>query len=77
MPKMEQCAISVCFLIKLDKVLAQYLSTKMLTDLIIKAFIVTILECALHASYGYSLLRKDVFPSLREGSFQIKMGFFI
>ena len=53
----EQCAINVCFLIKLDKVLAQYLSTKMLTDLIIKAFIVTILESALHAMVSPSCVK--------------------
>ena len=39
--------MDICFLIKLEKVQAQYFSTKMLRDL--KAFIITILGSVLYA----------------------------
>ena len=53
MPKMEHCVINIRFLIKLEKVQAQYFSTKILRDL--KAFIITILG-RVFACYGDSLL---------------------
>ena len=57
---MEQCAINVCLLIKLEKVQAEYFSKKMLRDL--KVFLITILGSALDAMAIHYCVKT---PSLR------------
>ena len=72
MPKMEHCVIIICFLIKLEKrsgSIFLYENAQGFKGLYYDNSGERI------ACYGDSLLRKDVFPSLREGSLQLKWAF--